>query len=93
MFAARLLPPVMSLIFASRKGVVSLPWMPRERASSTARAMTPVDLVGIHRVLFRNGVGHQHAAGKPHLALDVEGLGQLLGGVETIVHLKPLVRV
>ena len=28
MLAARLLPPVMSLILASRKGVVALPWMP-----------------------------------------------------------------
>ena len=39
MLLARLSPPVMSLIFASRKGVVCLPWMPRRLASYTASSM------------------------------------------------------
>ena len=45
-----------------------------------------VDDVGVHGVLLGDGVGHQHAGLEPHLALGVEGGGQLSGGIQTVIH-------
>ena len=49
--------------------------------------------VRVHGVLLRNGVGHQHTALEAHLPLGIEGLRQLLGGVQAVVHAKADLRV
>ena len=48
-------PPVRSLIFASRKGVVSLPWMPRAFASATAASMAAS--ITALSMLYSSGIG------------------------------------
>ena len=45
-----------------------------------------VDDLVIHGELLGDGVGHQHAAAQAHVLFDEEGLGQVLGGVDAVVH-------
>ena len=44
------------------------------------------DDVRVHGVLLRDGVRHQHAAHQAHVLLHIEGLGQIGGGVDAVVH-------
>lgn len=82
MLEARESPPVMSLILASRKAVVSLPVDAQLVGLGHSLINGLVDDLVVHGILLGNGVRHQHTAAETHVLLDIEGLGQLGGGVD-----------
>ena len=47
-----------------------------------------VDDLVIHGVFLGDGIGHQHTAAQTHVLLHIEGLGQLGGSVDAVVHLE-----
>ena len=47
-----------------------------------------VDDLVIHGVFLGDGIGHQHTASQTHVLLHIEGLGQLGGSVDAVVHLE-----